>query len=464
MSAPPRTTPDTRRLAPALVTIAFLGAVIGGVGAPLITSVALALPVSLDSAQWTLTVTLFSGAVSAPILGRLGTGPHRRAALLVTLGLVALGGLLTALPLPFWVLLLGRALQGLGLGAIALLMSIARDHLTEDRAQSTIATISVAGTVGIGVAYPLMGLIDQTAGLRIAYTVGFALSLLAVIIAWLTIPSDEKRATPRIDGLGAALLAIGTLGILYVVATPAVWHRPLTGVGILVAALAALVAFTAWELRTAAPLVDLRLLASGGILRANCAMLVAGIGMYLLFSLLTRYVQTPAGTGYGFGLSGVAAGAALIPFSLLGFIAGRLTPGLTVRLGARGTFAVSAAAAVAAAALFTLVPKSLVATLGSMAILGFGVGGASAIMPRLVLDGAPREETASVLSINQIVRTVGFSIGSAVAGLLLAAATPTGARFPVAHGYQTAALYVVPLLVLSAIALRSNAGKSSTRR
>jgi predicted MFS family arabinose efflux permease len=178
------------RIGSALIAIALLGSVIGGVGAPLITSVALDLGVPLDAAQWTLTVTLFAGAISAPVVGRLGAGPHRRPTLLITLALVALGGLLTALPLPFVALLAGRALQGLGLGAIAVMMSVARDHLPADCAQSVIATISVASTVGIGVAYPLMGLLDQLAGLRVAYATGFLLSLIAVVIAWRTLPKD----------------------------------------------------------------------------------------------------------------------------------------------------------------------------------------------------------------------------------------------------------------------------------
>lgn len=443
----------TRTLGPALVSVAFLGAVIGGVGAPLITSVALDLDVPLDVAQWTLTITLFAGAISAPVLGRLGTGSHRRATLLVTLALVACGGLLTAIPMPFGVLLVGRALQGLGLGAIALLMSVARDHLPTEHAQSTIATISVAGTVGIGVAYPLMGLLDQLVGLRLAYSVGFALSLTAVVIAWYTLPQDAPRPTPRVDALGAVLLGIGTLGVLLVVAQPAVWEMPWLGTSVLLVAALALGVWVTVEHHTPAPLVDLKLLTAGGVLRANAAMFVAGIGMYLLFSLLTRYVQTPAEAGYGFGLSGVVTGAALIPFSVFGFVAGRLATWLTGRVSARWAFVIYAGFVVIAACLFAILPGSLVVTVAVMGVLGFGVGGASAIMPRLVLNGVPQQETASALSINQIVRTVGFSIGSALAGLLLATSTPTGALFPNEHGYTIAAVCVLPLLALSAAAI-----------
>ncbi|GAB3808609.1 MFS transporter [Humibacter antri] len=480
--------PTARHLGAALVGIAFLGAVIGGVGAPLITSVALQLDVPLDAAQWTLTVTLFAGAITAPVLGRLGAGSHRRAGILVTSCLVALGGLLTALPLssgalalspkalgvlPFAILLVGRALQGLGLGLIALLMSVARDRLPAERAHSTIATISVAGTVGIGVAYPLMGLIDQLVGLRFAYGAGFLISLVAALIAWHTIPRDAPsesdaprprdaplrrdaarpigvpRRGSRIDYPGAILLGIGTLGVLLAVAQPSVWGVPWVGACILAAAAIALAGWVAVERRTAAPLVDLGLFSRGGLLRANAAMLTAGVGMYLLFALLTRYVQTPSGAGYGFGLSGVLAGAALIPFSVLGFLAGRLTPWFTAHVSARWTFVIYATFVIVAAVVFAITPGSLVATLAAMGVLGFGVGGVSAIMPRLVLQGVPQRETSSVLSINQIVRSVGFSIGSAVAGLLLATATPAGALLPKEQGYSVAALFVLPLLVLS---------------
>jgi MFS family permease len=108
---------------------------------------------------------------------------------------------------------------------------------------------------------------------------------------------------------------------------------------------------------------------------------------------------------------------------------------------------------IGAAIIFASAPGSLSAVLAAMAVLGFGVGGVSAIMPRLVLVNIPMPETASVLSINQIVRSIGFSIGSALAGLLLAAATPVDSLFPDEHGYVTAALWVLPLLAVSTVAI-----------
>src|ERR1700744_324132 len=64
-------------LVPSLIFIALVVAAVASLGTPLITSVATTFGVSLDGAQWTLTIALLSGAVATPVLGRLGAGPHR---------------------------------------------------------------------------------------------------------------------------------------------------------------------------------------------------------------------------------------------------------------------------------------------------------------------------------------------------------------------------------------------------
>ncbi|MEU3628008.1 MFS transporter [Amycolatopsis coloradensis] len=449
-------TASAGRLSAALICTALAGAVIGSVGAPLITPVATEMHVSLDAAQWTLTVTLFTGAIAGPVLGRLGGGPYRRVTILATSALVTAGGLLTVLPLPFAALLIGRGLQGLAVAVGALLMSVARAHLPPERSTSTIAALSVASTVGIGVGYPVISLIDQFAGLRAAYGLGLLLSAVALAIAWRTLPVEAPGERPRIDVIGALLLAAGTLGLLLVIAEPSIWSAPWPAVGALAGVAAILAGWAFVELRTTTPLVNLRLLGQAPILRANLAILIAGAGLYLLFSLFTRYVQTPDGAHYGFALPGVAAGAALIPFSLLGFVAGKSVPRLISRITERWTYTLSAAIAAAGALLFVAGDQSLLAVLAAIALLGFAVGGVFAVMPKLVLVGVPQEEAASVLSINQIARSMGMSVGSALAGFLLAATTPDGGLLPTRSGYVTAAFWALPLLAVSALVIAAS--------
>ncbi|WET80211.1 hypothetical protein P3102_02865 [Amycolatopsis sp. QT-25] len=84
----------------------------------------------------------------------------------------------------------------------------------------------------------------------------------------------------------------------------------------------------------------------------------------------------------------------------------------------------------AAGALLSAGDRSLVLVLLAITLLGFAVGGVFAVMPKLVLVGVPPDETASVLSIDQITRSIGMAAGSALAGLLLAATTPDGVLTP----------------------------------
>ena len=172
---------------------------------------------------------------------------------------------------------------------------------------------------------------------------------------------------------------------------------------------------------------------------ANLVMGVGGVGMYLLLTLITRYAQTPPGAGYGYGLSTFQAGLVLVPFSALGFLAGRIVPRLAGRMSPFQLLAGSGGVVVVAFAVFAAARSSLAGSVTAMAVLGLGVGGFSAAMPQTILAVTPATETASAMGLNQVVRAVGFSTGSALGGLVLAASTPPGQLLPTSGGYTIAA-------------------------
>jgi MFS family permease len=417
-----------------------------------VTSVATTFHVSLASAQWTLTITLFSGAIATPVLGRLGAGPHRRGTILASLGIALLGSLLTICPLPFAWLLVGRAAQGIGGGQTALMMSVARDHLSEARGGATIALISVASTIGIGVGYPIAGLLTDLGGIRAAYGLGVLVTAVALLVALRTMPAAPDRRAARVDIPGALLLAGGLFLVLFLVSEIDLWSRNLW-LALLLAAGATLLlsAWTIYERGVPSPLVDVRLLRHRAVAGANVAMLVGGVGMYLLLALITRYAQTPRTAGYGFGLSTFVAGLVLVPFSVLGFAAGKVTPRVRVRVGAPVLLAGAAGTVLLGFVVFATARSNLSEVLLSMAILGFGVGSFSAAMPGVILAVTERGETSSAMSFNQVVRSVGFSLGSAVGGLVLAAGTHAGRLFPDNTAYTTAAIIGIAVMAITAL-------------
>jgi len=237
-------------LVPSLVFIALVVAAVGSLGAPLITSVATTFGVSLAAAQWTLTITLLSGAVATPVLGRLGAGPRRRETVIGTLTVVAAGSVLTVLPLPFGFLLAGRAAQGTGLGLTALMMGVARDHLDKERASAVIALVSVASTIGIGVGYPLAGLLAEFGGVRAAYGLGVFVTAVALLVGATAVPASPPDRTARIDVPGAALLTGRLVLVLLTVSETSLWStRRGLAVTLTVAGVLLLAAWAAYEVR-----------------------------------------------------------------------------------------------------------------------------------------------------------------------------------------------------------------------
>ncbi|WP_328334671.1 MFS transporter [Kribbella sp. NBC_00382] len=441
---------EPRLLVPSLMFIALVVAAVASLGAPLITSVATTFHVSLGSAQWTLTIALLSGAVATPVLGRLGAGPHRRTTILVTLAVVVAGSALTVLPLPFAWLLVGRAAQGVGLGLTALMMGVARDHLTEARSGATIALISVVSIIGVGVGYPLAGLLAELGGVRAAYGFGLLVTAAALLTAWRSMPEAPEGRSAHVDVPGAVVLAAALLLVLYLAGERNLWSRHLAvAAGLAVVAVVLLCIWAVIELRSTTPLVDVRAVRHPAVAGANLAMFIGGIGMYLLLTLITRYAQTPHGAGYGFGLTTFVAGLVLIPFSVLGFVAGKLTPRVRERIDGPLLLACSAAIVGGGFVLFATARSNLAELFVAMGVLGFGVGGFSAAMPGVILAVTPKSETSSAMSFNYVVRSVGYALGSAIGGLVLATGTATGNLFPNDAAYTTAALVGVAAMAIT---------------
>ncbi len=442
----------SRVLLPTLVFVGLVVAAVGSLGAPLVPTVARQLHVSLAAAQWTLTLTLLTGAVTMPVLGRLGDGPRRRQVILTTLGVVLLGSILTTLPLGFGSLLVGRGLQGAGLGLTSLVIAVARDAFDGQRAGAVIGLLSVTSVAGIGVGYPVAGVLTEYAGLRAAYGAGAAVTGAALVLAALVLPRGRPRPQVRLDVAGAVLLGAALSGLLY-----AISEATASGVAawlLLCLAGASLLLGAVWvrhELRTTDPLVDLHLIRIPAVLAADVTVLLGGVGMYLLLSLATRFVQAPTSTGYGFGSSVVVAGLVLVPFSAMSFLASRTVPA-AIRRVPDGLAAPASCAIVLLASLgFAVARGHLWEVFFVMGVAGYGVGSVFATVPTLIVRAVPAAVTSSAISFNQVLRTIGFAAGSALAGLVLQAATPAGQALPADSGYTVAALLGAGVLLITII-------------
>lgn len=448
----PMTPRPPRVLVPVLIFLSTVVAVISSLGAPLVPAIAASADVPLADAQWSLTITLLVGAVATPVLGRLGDGPHRRRVVLTVLSLIVLGGVLAALPLGLGWLIAGRGLQGFGLGLTPLAIATARDALSGERSRSTIAALSITTAAGLGLGYPITGLIAELGGVHAAFWFGAGISALALVAAALVFPSSPAVPSRRLDVVGAALLGLGLAAGLLVLSEGESrgWGSPWL-LGALAVAAVSLVGWAWWELRATTPLVDLRLARGREAAVAHGGSLLVGLANYLMIASVTFLAQTPSSTGYGFGTTVVVSGLILVPFSVASMLAGRLARALAAAGRERVVLPLGALTVAVACALFAVARGELWTLFVTMGIAGLGVGAVFSGLPWLIVGAVPPGETGSAMSLNQVLRYVGFSVGSALTATLLEAATPAGSRFPLASGYTTIALVGVAVSLTTAL-------------
>ena len=203
-----------RALVPVLVFIGLVMALVSSLGAPLIPTIARADHVSISTGQWMLTATLLAGAVASPIMGQLGDGRARRLVLLCALLTVLAGSLIAAAFDGFPALVTGRAMQGLGLGLIPAAMVVARRHLPPGQATRLVAVLSVTAGIGIGLGYPLTGLITEHTNYHLAFWFAVAVVAVALVAAFLVLPRDLTAPPSHLDVPGAALFTVVLLTLL----------------------------------------------------------------------------------------------------------------------------------------------------------------------------------------------------------------------------------------------------------
>lgn len=244
---------------------------------------------------------------------------------------------------------------------------------------------------------------------------------LAAVVLWATraIPEsrDESVQGQRLDLGGAALAALGLAGVTYALTEgPANgWGEPATVVlGVL--GVAALVAFVPAERRSAHPLVPLDMFRSREFSVANGLTFLVYGALGAAFFLLPIELQVVA------GLSPIAAGAALVPMTIVMLLLSKRAGSLAARIGPR--LPMGLGPILASAGLFLLLrigPDADYVTDVLPGVIVFALGMALTVAPlNVTVLGAAGEARAGVASaVNNAV--------ARVAGLLAVAVIPVAA-------------------------------------
>ncbi|OCI30021.1 MFS transporter [Oerskovia enterophila] len=462
-SAPPGESGPGVRARPALVILALSTAVLAfslmqTLLVPALPTLGEALGSGPQGTGWILTAFLVAGAVLAPVVGSLGDRYGHRRVLVVTLVVFAAATVAAGLAPNLGVLLAARVVQGVSTATFPLALAISRRSLDGRHLVTALGWLSGMVGVGAGVALVLGGLIVESLSWHWLFwsTAALVLVALAMVLAWVpATPARPAGRAARTDWAGTFLLAGGLAGLLLAVSQGRSWGwtSPLTwGVGL--AAVCALAVLVLVELRSAAPLVDVRTFRNRSLVITSVLTLALGFVPYVFYVSLPLILQAQPSAGSG--LTVTQTGLVLLPSAVLVFVGGRVAPALSIRFGAKSLAITAVLVMAVAGAGLAVWPGEMWSVLVFFTLLGLGNGIGFAVCAQLVTMLSPADEVAAATGLNAVLRTVGSAVAAPVTTALLAGAVVQGGTvssttpFSVAFGLA-AVVGLVALVVAGAL-------------
>lgn len=377
--------------------LASLGTSIANIALPALTE-AFAAPFA--QVQAVVVVYLAALTVTVLIAGRLGDRYGLKPMLIVGLGLFAAASLLCALAPNLWLLIGARGLQGIGAAFLMTLsMALMRQTASEaqlGRAMGMLGTVSALGTA---LGPTLGGLLLPLAGWRSIFWVQLPLAVLALLLAYLTLPTEPGQA------------------------------------------------------RTTAPRMRLVLERS----------LLPGLGVNLLVAavMMTTLVVGPFYLSLGLGLSATLVGLVMAIGPVISIFSGIPSGRLVDAWGSERVLVLGLVLLTAGAVLLALLPEwfGVAGYVAAMAVLTPGYQLFQAANNTAVLARIPKERRGTVSGLLGLSRNLGLIAGAALMGAVFASGVGTddftqAAPLAIAAGMQLTFLLAGGMMVAAMLLMR----------
>jgi EmrB/QacA subfamily drug resistance transporter len=370
---------------------------------------------------WLFSIYLLTQAVTVPLYGRFADVAGRKPVLFLGIGLFLLGSVLCGLAWSMPILILARAVQGLGAGAVQpMSMTVLGDLYTvaeRARVQGYLASVWAASAV---IGPTLGGVFSEYLSWRWIFFVNLPIGLLAVWMLRRHFHEKIVRHPHTIDYAGATALVVGCSLLILALLEGGVSWAWASVPGLVVAAGAALllVAFVVVERRSAEPVLPLWVFTRRVLLGGNLVAAAVGVILIGLSSYVPTYVQAVLGTG------ALVAGFAVAALSVGWPIAAALAGRVYLRIGFRDTALIGAGVVViGAAGCAALTARSAVWQVAAACfVVGVGLGLCSSPTVVAVQSVVGWDRRGVVTGTNMFSRSLGSAVGAAVFGALANAA------------------------------------------
>jgi EmrB/QacA subfamily drug resistance transporter len=378
------------------------------------------------SLAWVVNAYLLTFGGFLLLGGRLGDLFGHRRLFLVGIALFTLASLGCGLANSQEVLVIARAVQGLG-GAVvsAVALSLIMTMFTSDAERAKAMGVfgfvsSGGGTIGVLLGGVLTDALDWHWIFLVNLPIGVAVYALSLRL----LPADRAKGSGRLDVAGAVTVTLASMLAVYAIVNgnETGWTSVQT-LGLIAAALALLVLFLVIESRVRSPLMPLSMLRRRSIAVSNVVSVLWAAAMFAWFFISALYLQLVL------GYSPLEVGLAFVPTTLImGAFSLGLSAKLVMRFGIRLTLGVGLGLAAIGLLLFAWAPvdgRFTTDVLPGMILLGLGGGIAFNPLLLAAMGGVAPEDSGLASGIVNTSFMLGGALGLAVLASLAAARTDT---------------------------------------
>nr|WP_120491949.1 MDR family MFS transporter [Corynebacterium lactis] len=366
---------------------------------------------------WLFSIYLLAQAVTVPVYGKLADMFGRRPIIMFGVTLFMASSVMAGLSGSMTTLIIARALQGIGAGAVGpMAMTILGDLYTlaqRGRVQGYMASVwAIASVLGP----TLGGFFAELGAWRWIFFINVPFGLVALFLIWRNFRDVVDTTHRRVDYLGASVLTVGlTALILGILEGGQAWSwlswQSAASFGIGIVALAAL----RWiEPRAAEPVVAFELLNKRLIRATSLTMFSIGALTVGVTSFAPTYLQTAT------GISPIIAGLAVAAMTLGWPLTGSQSSKLYMPYGFRRTIIVGSLITLTGSIALAITgpfPNALLLAV-VVFVMGLGLGLSTAPSTIAAQNSVPLNQRGQVTAINTLARSAGSAIGVAVFGAL----------------------------------------------
>jgi len=377
-----------------------------------------------DLYTWVVTAYLLTSTITVPIYGKLGDVFGRQRMLIVGILLFLAGSALSGLSQNMAELIIFRALQGCGAGALfPISLAVIGDLFTPRERGRYQGLFGAVFGVSFIIGPFLGGVITDDISWHWIFYVNVPVGIVALYAIITRLP-NLRSTTARLRDLDYSGIAIFTAGVMPILlgltfkgfTDPSgnlyTWTDWRVG-GLILLGLAIIGAFIVNEAKVRQPIIPLDLFSTRTLACTNIATTMVACGMFASVVFIPLYYQVVQ------GVSATASGYAMWPL-LVGLIGTSIGAGFY--LSRTGRYKVLLLVALAVLVLGSFLLTHLTASTSNMwiwlwlGLTGLGIGPSMSVFTVVVQNAAPRERLGTATSTLTFLRQVGGAIGLAVAG------------------------------------------------